>query len=169
MVRMLGAVLVAAGCGWLGLQGAWTLRARARAAEGMAAGLALLEGELELGAPPLPRLLERAARRAAGPARELFLRCAGELDRLEEEPFAALWRRWTAQCAGLSRESREALLPLGDLLGQREGRAQAEGIARVRRHLEDIAAREREDSCRQGRVFQALGLSGGAFLVILLL
>ena len=160
---------MAAGCGWIGFQGSLSLRARARAAEEMAAGLALLEGELELGAPPLPQLLERAARRAAGPARTLFLRCAGGLDRLEEEPFSALWARWTAECAGLSQESREALLPLGDLLGRREGRTQAEGVAQVRRRLEDIAAREREDSRRQGRVLQALSLSGGAFLVILLL
>ena len=35
--------------------------------------------------------------------------------------------------------------------------------------LEELAGRMEEDSRRLGRVYQVLGLSGGAFLVILLL
>ena len=36
-------------------------------------------------------------------------------------------------------------------------------------YLEELAGRLEADSRRQGRVYQAVGLSGGAFLVILLL
>ena len=169
MVRVLGAALVAAGCAWLGGRGAMALTARVRATEAMAAGLSVVEGELELGAPPLPRLLDRAAERAAPPARTLFARCARDLDHLDEVPFARLWRRCVEDLDGLDREGRELLLPLGQLLGQRDSPAQAEGVAQVRRRLEELAARQREDSRRQGRVLQALGLSGGAFLLILLL
>ena len=50
MVRLIGAALVAAGGGWVGVQAAAGLRRRARALRQMAAGLALLEGELELDA-----------------------------------------------------------------------------------------------------------------------
>ena len=135
----------------------------------MAAGLALREGELELDAPPLPQLLERCARRAGGQAGVFFARCAGGMDRLEEVPFPEVWRRGAEDCGELSRACRETLLPLGGLLGRRESRAQAEAVAQVRRRLEEVAAQEQEESRRQGRVLQALGLSGGAFLVILLL
>lgn len=169
MVRLMGAVLIAVGCAVLGFRAAAGLQAQVRAVGQMAGGLALLEGELELDAPPLPRLLERCARRAEEPAKRFLTRCARGMDRLGEVPFSAVWRQEVEECGGLSRACRETLLPLGDLLGRRESRVQAEGVAQVRRRLEELAGREQEESRRQGRVLQALGLSGGAFLVILLL
>ena len=165
----MGAALIAGGCAVLGYRAAAGLRARVQAVGQMAGGLALLEGELELDAPPLPRLLERCARRAEEPAKRFLTRCARGMDRLGEVPFSAVWRQEVEECGGLSRACRETLLPLGDLLGRRESRVQAEGVAQVRRRLEELAGREQEESRRQGRVLQALGLSGGAFLVILLL
>ena len=53
MIRLMGAVLVAAGGAFLGFQAAAGLRRRVRAVRQMGAGLALLEQELELNAPPL--------------------------------------------------------------------------------------------------------------------
>jgi len=64
MVKLMGAVLVAAGCGWLGFQGAEGLRRQVRALRDMAGGLLLLERELELGAPPLPGLMDGLSARA---------------------------------------------------------------------------------------------------------
>ena len=52
MVQLLGAVLVAAGCAWLGFGAAASLSRRAEGLEDMASALALLERELELGALP---------------------------------------------------------------------------------------------------------------------
>ena len=72
----------------------------------------------------------------------------------------AATRRWYAQaepwgcCCG----------PCRNFLALARERASA-----ARRRLEELAGREQEESRRQGRVLQALGLSGGAFLVILLL
>ncbi len=169
MLHLLGAALVAGGCAWLGFQKAMELKNRVRALEETARGLALLERELGLGSPPLPRLLEGAARRSEGPAAELFAGCAQGLSRLDQEDFSHLWRRQTACLAGLSGEGKEILAPLGEVLGRYDCRDQREGVAAVRGQLEELAARAREDSRRQGRVYRALGLSGGAFLVILLL
>ena len=81
MVKLLGAALVAGGCAWLGFRRALELKDRVRALEQMAGGLALVERELALGAPPLPRLLEGAAGRCDGPAAELFSGCAQALAR----------------------------------------------------------------------------------------
>ena len=76
MIRLVGAVLVAAGCAWGGFRAADGLRGRVRALEEMGRGLALLEQELELDSPPLPQLMDRLVPRCRGPARELFLRLA---------------------------------------------------------------------------------------------
>ena len=78
-------------------------------------------------------------------------------------------RRLVSGCVSLGGEGQAVLAPLGDALGRYDGERQREALAAVRRRLEELAARLEEDSRRRGRVYQALGLSGGAFLVILLL
>ena len=161
MVKLLGAALVAGGCAWLGFRRALELKDRVRALEQMAQGLALVERELALGAPPLPRLLEGAAGRCAGPAAELFAGCARALARPDREGFPALWRGQVARL--------EALGPLGEILGRYDCREQRAGLAAVRGRLEELSVLARADSRRRGRVYEALGLSGGAFLVVLLL
>ena len=169
MVKLLGAALVAGGCAWLGFRRALELKDRVRALEQMAGGLALVERELALGAPPLPRLLEGAAGRCAGPAAELFAGCAQALARPDREGFPALWRGQVARLEAMGEEGREALGPLGEILGRYDCREQRAGLAAVRGRLEELSALARADSRRRGRVYEALGLSGGAFLVVLLL
>ena len=66
-------------------------------------------------------------------------------------------------------EGREALGPLGEILGRYDCREQRAGLAAVRGRLEELSVLARADSRRRGRVYEALGLSGGAFLVVLLL
>ena len=169
MVRLMGAALVAAGGAALGFQAAAGLRSQVRALEEMSQGLALLEQELELNAPPLSRLLERGAERGRGPAEALFRECLQGLDDLDREDFSTLWRRLVSGCMALGSEGQAVLTPLGDTLGRYDGERQREALAAARRRLEELTARLKEDSRRRGRVYQALGLSGGAFLVILLL
>ncbi|MCI9169576.1 MAG: stage III sporulation protein AB [Lawsonibacter sp.] len=169
MVRLMGAALVAAGGAALGFQAAVGLRKQVRALEEMSQGLALLERELELNAQPLSRLLERGAERSRGPAEELFRDCLQGLNHLDREDFSSLWRRLVSGCHALGSEGQAVLFPLGDTLGRYDGERQREALAAARRRLEELSARLEEDSRRRGRVYQALGLSGGAFLVILLL
>mgnify|MGYP002511570326 FL=1 len=169
MIHVLGAALVAAGGAWMGFQAAAGLRKRGRAVRQMEEGLALLERELELNAPPLSRLLERGAAHSQGPARALFQGCTQGLDNLDREDFSSLWRRLVRERAELTPEGQAILLPLGNTLGRYEGERQRETLSAARRRLGELAARLETDSRRQGRVYQVLGLSGGAFLVILLL
>ena len=169
MVRLMGAALFAGGCAVLGYRAAACLRARVQAVGQMAGGLALLEGELELSAPPLSQLMARGAARSQGPARTLFQDCAQGLTRLDREDFPSLWRRLTAERTELGAEGQAVLLPLGETLGRCGADRQLEALSSARRRLEALSARLEADSRRQGRVYQALGLSGGAFLVILLL
>ena len=102
MVHLLGAVLVAAGGALLGFQAAAGLRKRGRAVRQMEEGLALLERELELSAPPLSRLLERVAAHSQGPARGLFQGCARGLDLVVREVFSSLCRGMVGEISELS-------------------------------------------------------------------
>ena len=169
MVRLIGAVLVAAGGALLGFQAAAGLRRQVRAVRQTEAGLALLERELELNAPPLPYLLKWGASHSDGPARALFQGCVRGLDNLDREDFSTLWRRLVGEQNWLPPEGQAILSPLGDILGRYESDRQREALSAARRRMEELAVHLEADSRRQGRVYQALGLSGGAFLVILLL
>ena len=169
MVRMIGAVLVAAGAAWLGFRAAQALGDQVRALTEADRGLELLEQELELGAPPLEQVMDHLIPRTCGPARALFAGCRQALDRLEEERFAAAWRRLVEDQELLGSEGKACLRPLGDSLGQCGCTEQRQAIRTARLRLGRAIDEAREERRRTGRVYQALGLSGGAFLVILLL
>ena len=107
--------------------------------------------------------------RTGEPASTLFAQCAAACGRLDQEPFPDAWRRLVTELEGLTPEGRAALLPLGEVLGRYEAQGQREAIAQARAALDRERERAEGEKLRMGRVYQALGLSGGAFLVILLL
>lgn len=169
MLRLLGGALVLGGTAWLGLRAAWGLKERERALREMAHLLRLLAQELELGARPLGDILDGLAQRCDGEGEKLVHACRESLDKLEEESFPAAWRRNVCSCRMLGEEGRCALYPLGDTLGQCDCPEQCRGLNLAGERLEKLADCAGEDCRRQGRVYQALGLSAGAFLLILLL
>lgn len=120
MIRMLGAVCLAAGPVWLGMSAAAELAHRERALGALCAGLELMERELALRLTPLPQLMEELAHRTEEPARRLFSACRRALDGLERETFAHAWRRLTDQLP-VSPEAKRALYPWGRCWGAMTG------------------------------------------------
>lgn len=169
MIHMLGAVMVAAGCIWLGNRKARQLTARVRALEALKSALELMQRELELRLTPLPQLMRALSAQTSSPARELFTGCGRALEALEHERLSDAWTRLVGQVPELKEEDRQALAPLGQVLGRYDGRGQAAAIEAVSQELEGLKARAQEESSRLGRVYRALGAAGGGFLVILLL
>ena len=168
MMRLMGAVLVAFGAAWLGLTAAAELGRKVRRLEQLSIGLELLERELWERGSPLSQVLEELSLRTGEPASPLFAQCAAACGRLDREPFPDAWRRLVTELEGLAPEGRAALLPLGECWasGAPEGQ---QAIAQARAALDRERERAEGEKLRMGRVYQALGLSGGAFLVILLL
>lgn len=169
MWKLVGAVLVAAGSGWLGLSAAAGLTKRLRAVQSMIVGLELMERELWERGAALPELMAALARRCSQPAADFFQRCAEGCTRLDQVPFGKSWRQAVDELELLSQDGRAALLPLGEVLGRYEADSQRQALEHARQALEREEQRAQEERRRLGRVYQALGLSGGAFLVILLL
>lgn len=159
---------MAGACAWLGFYQAFQLKQRVKTLEELESSFTLLEQRLELGLPLL-RLLEELAEKSAGPARELFAACAQNLAHADREAFSCLWRRAVETCRGLENETKNCLFPLGETLGQCALADQKRAVAIVQAHLSRLCLRAEEESLRQGRVYRVLGLSGGSFLVILLL
>ena len=101
---------------------------------------------------------------------ELFARCRAKLDGLGERPLSQLWREAVAETPlELEEPERRALEELGDVLGRYDGEGQRAALARTRAELSRALGLAREKQEKQGRMYQVLGLTAGAFLAILLL
>ena len=169
MIRLLGAVLIAFAAAWLGLRAAAELSGRVRRLDALTEGLALLRQELWARGDPLPQAFSQLSQRTEEPARTLFARCAQACGQLDQEPFSQAWSRLVRQLEGVPASGLAALLPLGEVLGRYDAEGQREAVARACSALDQVRSRAEEERLRMGRVYQALGLTGGGFLIILLL
>lgn len=170
MIRLVGAALVTAGCGALGLAGTARLDGRVRDLGELAAGLDALQRELGWRLAPLPDGLETAAESVRGPAEQFFTGCARGAGLPDGRAFQEVWREeLDAAPLRLRPEDRVLVERLGPVLGRYDGDSQ-------RRALEDAAAGLRalqetaaDDRRRLGRVYGVLGVSAGLLLAIFLL
>ena len=170
MIRLLGAVLLTCGGAAIGFSAAAALTRRARGLRAVLGALELLERELSFRLTPLPDLLARLAQLAAPPASGFFAACREGLDQLGEQSMAQIWAAALARRPmDLAPEDKNILLELGGVLGRYDGPGQREALGEIRARLLCQAERAEEESRRMGRVYGALGLSAGSFLVIVLL
>ena len=168
VIKLLGCTLVAGAAAFMGFRAAAGLRRQIRLLDELTAGLELLEQELELYAPELEVLMRNVSRRARGGAQKLFSAFAEGLSQ-QPETVSVQWGQCVSQLEGLTPEGKNCLIGLGEVLGRYESREQRRCVAAVRRRLEQLRERE-EAGCRtRCRTCQTVGLSGGAFLIILLL
>lgn len=169
MIKALGAVLIAVGGAYLGFRAAADLRCRERALQQLEAGLGLLEQELELGGLSLESILRQLSQRTDGPAKVLFSSCVKGMETLDQERFSSLWRRLVGELPQVVPEGRQIVARLGEVLGQSDSGQQQREVAAVRRQLEQLSQQLERERHDRGRVYQAVGLSGGTVLAILLL
>ena len=169
MIQILGAVLVTGGVSWLGFWAARSLDREwidLRTAE---EALAILEREMEWDSPPLPELLKRLVRQCSGPMKGIFQSLLHSMDRLGEVTLAENWSESIEKERGFNREIKDALLPLGGVLGRYSCQEQLQAVARVRVRLEGIEQELLEKRQQKGKLYRVLGVSGGGFLALLLL
>jgi len=169
MIKLLGCALIAGAAVWMGFSAARRLKDRVRTLEELGQGLRLLEQELELAEPELEELMEGLSRRTRGAGRVLFSAFGAALSRLGEKSAGELWRECVEELPGLIDEGKGLLYALGDCLGRFDAREQRYCAAAVRSRLEQLREREEGQRRERCRMYHALALSGGAFLVVLLI
>ena len=170
MIQLLGAALLVAGCGGLGMSAVSRLDGRVRDLRELSAGLEILQRELGWRLAPLPKALEAAAGGAKGRAARFFEFCARGAGDLDGTPFQHLWQEGLTQCAlRLNREDGELLEQLGPVLGRYDGDSQRQALEGVLVGLHSQQAQAEEDRRRLGRVYGVLGITAGLFLTIMLI
>ena len=170
MTRLLGAALLAAGCVGAGVSAAGRLEGRVRDLRQLIAGLEELERELGWRQAPLPELLERAGQGSGGRAAVFFRRCAQRASRLEGCPFRMAWaQELEGASLRLTTPDRLLLDQLGSVLGRYDAASQVQALAEGAARLEEQRRAAQDSRQRLGRVYTALGLAGGALMMILLI
>lgn len=170
MVKLLGAALVTGAGLWLGLGSVRELDRQVESLAALLAALGMLESELAFRLASTPELLAVLAERAPHPASDFFALCARGMDGLGERPFGEIWNGALEESPlSLEREEGELMEALGGVLGRYGGGEQRQAVAETRRQLTLRLEEARERRRREGRTRCVLGLTGGAFLAILLI
>lgn len=167
-MKTLGCILLLCASAWFGLGAVGGLKARTEQLRAFLGALEEMERELDCRLTPMPELLGQLAG-TEGPVGDFFALCAGELDRLGEQSFAALWSgALTAADLCLDGEDLRPLLELGASLGRYDRDSQCAALVQARARLEQRLDQAEERRERLGRVYGALSLAAGTFLIILL-
>lgn len=170
MIRMVGAILLAGGAVLLGVSAAHRTRSRVRDLRMLADGLRAILRELSYRMVPLPELLCSAKEQTGERVQLFFSLCAQGAEHLNGRPFQKIWEE--AAEAGqmcLEREDWQCLESLGYVLGRYDGESQLQALESSLDRLEERYREAAEQSRKLGKLYRVLGLTAGAFLIILLM
>lgn len=170
MIRLVGAVMLVSGSGMLGLGAVCTMDRRIRDLQGVLMALETMERELSAGGGDLDHILTAAAESTVGGPSRFFLRCRQDLRKLRHGAFSDVWQKALEE--GILRLEQQDLTELGGLgrvLGCYDGESQAAALSAAARRLDLRLAQAREQRSGLGKVYGALGISAGLFLVIMLI
>ena len=170
MIRLVGAVLLTAGSALLGLCAVGRLDSRVQELRQLILGLETMAREMDYRLAPLPELLERAAAETEDRVSRFFTLCAQGASHLNGRAFHTVWCQ-AAEAAQMRLEQPDMALleQLGCVLGRYDGESQRRALAAAAARLEQRHSEAVERRRRQGRVYSVLGLTAGAFLMILLI
>ncbi len=123
--------------------------------------------QLTICAPPMEELLAQAGRSPEETVGRFF--AALRLGELEQRPFSALWEI-AIHTSGLflSRDEREILSQVGQVLGSCGAEEQCDRLADAAEALRCSQTRRREALGREGRLWYTLAASAGLLAVLIL-
>lgn len=166
-LKIIGAVLVVAACGGIGISMAAAHRREERGLDRLIKAIHFMEWELQFRLTPLPGLCRAAAEEAGVEIRQIFSDLADELDRQVAPDAAVCMSAVIRKRPRLSGEMKDNLSNLGHCLGRFDLQGQLKGLENVRlaccQQLSDLQTNRKE----RLRGYQTLGFCAGAALVIL--
>ena len=168
MIRLVGAVLLSAGAAALGFGAVRHLERRVRDLNMLSAGLAVMKRELSWKLASLPELLTRAAQETKGEVSDFFRLCSIGARHLNGRPFRQIWEQGMESVRlRVEPEDMAVLRQVGGVLGRYDGENQRQALEEAVSRLDERRRAAADRRNRMGRVYGTLGLTAGAFLVIL--
>ena len=170
MIRLVGAALLTAGGAALGFGAVRHLERRVRDLNLLSVGLAVMRRELDHRMTALPELLALAAKETKHEVSDFFRLCSVGASHLNGRAFRDIWKQGL-ELVHLHMEAEDLAVVerLGSVLGRYDGENQRQALDEARDRLDEQRKLASEQRNRLGKVYGTLGLTAGAFLVILLI
>ena len=170
MIRLIGAALLTGGGAALGFGAVRHLEQRVQDLDQLYVGLAVIKRELNWRMTPMPELLARAAKETKDRVSDFYRLCSVGAGHLNGRPFYRIWQQGlTSVQLRIEPEDRAVVEQLGGVLGRYDGENQRTALDEALTRLEEQRKCAVEQRSRLGKVYGTLGLTAGAFLVILLI
>ena len=172
MLKILGCFCIFAGCSYFGLRIAGIYKKRTELFRFLQNGLALLETEINYTSTPLPLALERVGKKMNKDCQPLFIKAATVLQQKKGMTADEAWSAGVqALCkeVPLTGEEKELLYIFGHGLGGSAREEQVKNIALTRRQLSLVEKAVEEEQAKNQKLWQYLGFSLGAVLVLILI
>lgn len=170
MIRLIGTVLLAGGAVLLGVSAACRTKSRVRDLRMLAEGVRAMLRELSYRLAPLPELLSGAKEQTGERVQLFFTLCAQGAEHLNGRTFHTVWEQAAeASQMCLEREDWQCLNSLGHVLGRYDYESQCRALEASLDMLEEQGREAAEQSRKLGKLYSVLGLTAGAFLIILLM
>lgn len=167
MIKLIGAVLIIAGCGGIGFRIAATHRLEERNLRQLIGILDYMECELQYRLTPLPELCRQASKEFTGSLGKVFAELCLEMEAQVSPDLDVCMSVVLAKATKLTALTREALSLLGRSVGRFDMEGQLKGLESVRqdcrRQLEALSF-NRDARLRS---YQTLSICAGAALAIL--
>ena len=168
-LKLIGAVLIIAGCGGVGFSMAAAHRREENALRQLIGALDYMGCELQYHLTPLPELCRCAAAESGGCISRVLLNLSSELESQIAPDAASCMNAAIAKTPKLPTRARKNLTLLGSSLGRFDLQGQLKGLKgarqQCRRELEELST----DRDVRLRSYQTLGLCAGSALAILFL
>lgn len=170
LLRVVGVLVILGSCRSISAMVAGNFIERPRQLRVLQLGLQVLETEISYANASLPEALETVARRVDPPVNGIFQEAGRSFLSGEGLAFGEAWDyalRKQAPLLALQKRDLEVLRGLGQVIGLSNKEDQGKHLALARHQLqqeEQVSIEERE---RNVRLWNYLGLAGGAALVLL--
>ena len=160
MIRLIGAVLLAAGAALLGISAARRTRSRAKDLQMVMEGLRAILRELSFRLAPLSELLNSAKEQTGERVQLFFSLCEQGAEHLNGRTFQTVWEQAAeASQMCLEREDWQCLESLGHVLGRYDCENQCQALDTSLSRLEERYRDATEQSQRLGKLYSVLGLT----------
>ncbi len=166
-MKFIGAILVVAACGGVGISMAAAYRREERRLGLLIKAINYMEWELQFRLTPLPGLCRAAAEEATGEIGRIFSGLADELDRQVAPNVSVCMATAVHNVSGLSCEMKNILISLGHCLGRFDLQGQTKGLEAVRSECQRQLSALNTNRQQRLRCYQTLGFCAGAAVVIL--
>ena len=167
-LKLIGAILIIAGCGGYGILMAMNHRREVKALHQLIYVLQQMICELEYRMPPLPELCRFGGGCTTGAIRSFFLALARMMDEQVSPDVATCTIAALKSVSGIPSQAAAQLQSLGQMLGRFDLSGQLVGLERCAQACQGQLEVMEHQQTQRLRSYQTLGFCAGAALAILL-